>query len=67
MSSASQGWHGASIGAWISTAIILAGVIVGGIAIIFWNWPMFWVGVGVFLAGWVGGYFSNIMGAVEEN
>lgn len=66
MAGSSGGWHGASIGAWLSTVVILAGTVVGGIAIIFWNWPMFWAGVGVFVAGWIGAYLSNIMNAVQE-
>jgi hypothetical protein len=59
-------WHGASMGAWFMTVIIIAGTIVGGIALIYWNWTMFWVGVGLFVVGCLGGYFTNIMGAVSE-
>lgn len=66
MAEGSQTWHGASIGAWLATVVILAGVVVGGIALIYWNWPMFWTGVGLFVAGWIAAYFANIMGAVQE-
>jgi hypothetical protein len=68
MASSSQGWHGASIGAWISTFVILAGTVVGGIGLIeTFLGPIFWIGVGLFIAGWIGGYFSNIMGATADH
>jgi hypothetical protein len=66
MSNTTEGWHGASIGAWLATAVIIGGTIIGGIALIYWNWPLFWTGVGLFVAGGVAGYFTNIMAAVEE-
>jgi hypothetical protein len=62
----SNAGHGASFGAWVATAVIIAGTILGGIALIYWNWPMFWTGVGLFGAGCVAGYAFNIMGAVME-
>jgi hypothetical protein len=46
--------------------VIIVGTILGGIALIYWNWPLFWVGVGLFVLGSVGGYFSGIMDAVTE-
>lgn len=58
--------HNATVGAWVATAVIIAGTIVGGIALIYWNWPMFWAGVGLFVLGWIVGYATNIMGAVSE-
>lgn len=58
--------HGASAAAWVATAVIIVGTIVGGIALIEWNWPMFWTGVGLFVAGCVGGYFAGIMESVTE-
>jgi hypothetical protein len=60
------GGHEATIGVWIATFVIIAGTIVGGIGLIEWNWPTFWVGVAMFLLGCVGAYFAGIMDAVSE-
>lgn len=37
--------HGRTMAAWVGTAIAMVGLVVGGIAVIMQNWPMFWVGV----------------------
>jgi hypothetical protein len=58
--------HGASGAIWFATAVIIAGTILGGIALIEWNWVMFWIGVGLFVAGCAGGYFAGIMDSVTE-
>jgi hypothetical protein len=58
--------HGASAAAWFACAVIMVGTILGGIALIIWNWPLFWTGVGLFVAGCIGGYFSGIMDSVSE-
>jgi hypothetical protein len=66
MAGDSGGGHGATTGVWIATAVIIAGSIVAGIALIEWVWPVFWVGVGLMVAGCIGGYFTNIMDMVSE-
>lgn len=66
MAGNSGGGHGASAGAWFASFVILAGFIVGGIALILWNWPMFWTGVGVFVVGCVLGAVFHIMDEVTE-
>ena len=58
--------HGASIGSWIACLIIIAGFAVGGVALIVWNWPMFWIGVGVVVLGCVVARAVNIMDEVLE-
>lgn len=60
------GGHGASIGSWIACFVIIAGFLVGGIAMIYWNWPVFWVGVGVVVIGGVIAKAVNIMDDVME-
>jgi hypothetical protein len=60
------GGHGARLGSWIACVVILAGFVVGGIALIFWNWPAFWVGVGVVAIGMVAARAVNIMDDVTE-
>lgn len=63
---AGGGGHGASTKSWVASAVIVAGFIVGGIAIIYWNWPVFWVGVGLAVVGVVMGALSGIMEEVTE-
>jgi fatty acid desaturase len=58
--------HGANAAAWIACAVIMVGTVVGGIALIIWNWPLFWTGVGLFVVGGIGGYFAGIMDSVSE-
>jgi hypothetical protein len=62
----SGGGHGATTGVWIVTAVMMVGTVVGGVALIIWNWPLFWVGIGLLVAGGIGGYFTNIMDMVSE-
>jgi hypothetical protein len=66
MAGDSGGGHGATTGVWIVTAVIMIGTILGGIALVIWNWPLFWVGVGLMVAGCIGAYFANIMDMVTE-
>jgi hypothetical protein len=60
------GGHGAKLGSWVACAVICAGFIVGGIAMVLWNWPMFWAGVGVVVVGCVMARAVNIMDDVTE-
>jgi hypothetical protein len=61
------GGHGAKLGSWIACLVILAGFVVGGVALIVWNWPLFWIGgVGVIVAGCVFARAVNIMEDVTE-
>lgn len=56
----------ASFGSWIACLIIIAGFVLGGVALIVWNWPLFWVGVGVVVVGCIVGRAVNIMEDVLE-
>ena len=58
--------HGASVAAWAACAVIMIGTVLGGIALIIWNWPLFWTGVGLFVAGCIWGFFAGIMDSVSE-
>ena len=60
------GGHGASMGSWIACLVIIIGFTVGGVALIYWNWPTFWVGVGVVVLGCVIARAANIMEDVTE-
>ena len=61
--SGAGGGHGASMKSWFAAAVIVAGFIVGGIAVIYWNWPIFWVGVGIAVLGSV---FAAAVGIMDE-
>jgi hypothetical protein len=61
-----SGGHDVAPAIWVATFVVIAGTIIGGIALIEWNWPIFWVGIGLFVAGSIGGYFAGIMEAVTE-
>ena len=65
MTGSSEG-HGASLGSWIACLIIIIGFVVGGVALIYWNWPVFWVGVGAIVVGCVVARAANIMDDVTE-
>jgi hypothetical protein len=51
---------------WVAATIIVIGFVVGGVAIIVWNWPIFWVGVGIVVVGAVMGAAVGIMDEVTE-
>jgi fatty acid desaturase len=60
------GGHGAALGSWLACLVIIAGFAIGGIAMVIWNWPMFWVGVGVTVLGCVMARAVHIMDDVTE-
>lgn len=62
-SNSGGGGHGASMKSWVAATIIVAGFIVGGVAIIYWNWPIFWIGVGIAVVGCV---FAAAVGIMDE-
>jgi hypothetical protein len=63
---AESGGHEAPFAVWVCVFVIIAGTIMGGIALIFWNWPVFFVGVGMFVLGAVAAAGFGIMNAVTE-
>lgn len=63
---AGGGGHAGSIGSWIACLVIIAGFALGGVAMIVWNWPMFWAGVAVVVVGCVIARASHIMEDVSE-
>jgi hypothetical protein len=66
MAGEAGGGHGVTVGVWIVTAIIMLGTILGGVALVIWNWPLFWVGVGMVVVGCIGGYLTHMMDMVTE-
>jgi hypothetical protein len=63
---AGAGGPHASMGSWVACLIIIAGFAVGGIAMIVWNWPLFWVGVGILVVGCIVARAVGIMDDVME-
>jgi fatty acid desaturase len=60
------GGHGAKLGSWLACLVMLIGFVAGGIAIVFWNWTVFWIGVGVFVVGGIMARAVRIMDDVTE-
>lgn len=47
--------HGSTPAAWTAVVVILLAFVVGTLALVLGNWPLFWVGVAmVFIGGAVG-------------
>jgi Co/Zn/Cd efflux system component len=51
---------------WLACTLIVVGFIVGGVALIYWNWPVFWIGVAIVVVGSIFGWAVNIMEDVSE-
>ena len=54
--------HGNTVAAWTAVAIITIAFIVGTLAIVLGNWPMFWVGVGLVVVGAIVGKVLSMLG-----
>ena len=54
--------HGSTPAAWTAVVIITIAFIVGTLAIILGNWPMFWVGVALVAVGAIAGKVLSMMG-----
>lgn len=55
--------HGNTPAAWTACTIIMVAFLVGTIAVILANWPLFWVGgVGLGVVGIVVGWVMSMMG-----
>ncbi len=61
-----DGGHGATVGAWVITAVIVLAFVLGGVALILHTWWLFWTGVGVFVVGVIAARAINIMDEVSE-
>ncbi|MBK9741378.1 MAG: hypothetical protein IPO93_18305 [Actinobacteria bacterium] len=54
--------HGSTPAAWTAVAIITIAFIVGTLAIVLGNWPMFWVGAALVVVGAIAGKVLAMMG-----
>jgi small neutral amino acid transporter SnatA (MarC family) len=58
-----SGHHGNTPAAWTACTIIMVAFLVGTIAVVIGNWPLFWVGgVGLAIVGAVVGQVMAMMG-----
>jgi dipeptide/tripeptide permease len=58
--------HATTPAIWAGVAVVIAGSIVAGIALIEWWWPVFWVGIAMMVLGSGGLWKANVMDAVSE-
>lgn len=59
--------HGQTPAAWTAVAIIILAFVLGTLAVIIGNWPMFWIaGVGLAIVGGIVGRVMSMMGLGME-
>jgi hypothetical protein len=59
--------HGNTPAAWTAVTIIIIAFLIGAIAVITANWPLFWIGgVGLFILGGVVGKVMAMMGMGKQ-
>ena len=54
--------HGSTPAAWTAVVIIIVAFVLGTVAIIIGNWPLFWVSVGLVAVGAIAGKVLGMMG-----
>ena len=59
--------HGQTPAAWTAVAIIILAFVIGTLAVVLGNWPMFWIGgVGLAVVGAIVGRVMSMMGMGME-
>ena len=54
--------HGRTLAAWVGTTIALVAFILGGIAVVVQNWPLFWISAGLLVLGLIATKVLQVMG-----
>jgi hypothetical protein len=54
--------HGSTPAAWTTVVIITLAFVLGTLAVVLGNWPLFWVSVGIVILGGVVGKAMSMMG-----
>ncbi len=54
--------HGRTLAAWIGSTIAMVAFIVGGIAVVLQNWPLFWASVGLLVVAMIATKVLQVMG-----
>lgn len=54
--------HGQTPAAWTAVIIIIIAFLIGTVAIVIGNWPMFWIGVALVVVGGAAGKIMSMAG-----
>lgn len=54
--------HGRTLAAWVGSIVSMAAFLLGGIAVVVQNWPLFWVSAALLLAGLIATKVLQVMG-----
>ena len=54
--------HGRTVAAWTGTTIALVAFLLGGIAVVIQNWPLFWASAGLLVVGLIATKVLQVMG-----
>jgi hypothetical protein len=54
--------HGRTTAAWVGTTIAMAAFLLGGIAVVIQNWPMFWISVALIVIALIATKVLQVMG-----
>jgi len=54
--------HGRTLAAWAGTTIAMVAFILGGIAVVVQNWPLFWISAGLLVLGLIATKVLQVMG-----
>ena len=54
--------HGRTLAAWVGTTVALVAFILGGIAVMIQNWPLFWISAGLLVLGLIATKVLQVMG-----
>jgi ABC-type bacteriocin/lantibiotic exporter with double-glycine peptidase domain len=54
--------HGRTLAAWTGTSIAMVAFILGGIAVVIQNWPLFWVSVALLVVAVIATKVLQVMG-----
>ena len=54
--------HGRTVAAWVSSTIAMVAFILGGIAVVIQNWPLFWVSVALLVVAVIATKVLQVMG-----
>lgn len=58
--------HGNTPAAWAAVTVVLLGFVLGGLALVISNWPLFWIGCALGPIGGVVGMVMSKMGMGAE-
>ena len=54
--------HGRTLAAWVGTIVGMAAFLMGGIAVVVQNWPLFWVSAALLVVGLIATKVLQVMG-----